>query len=341
MQYEEADREDLLSLDFHSGLSPDAHFKSVVNIVAFLSFLQVVFYIGASYIYETVEAFVYQLFGKDALLYHAVLDVWDMFEYAGSFLLPLGVVLLIFRDRIFRPYIPFAPATPPHAVSVIFFTVAVLYCFGAVSDVLLSLYEGLGIPLYYYEPPLPDTPLRILLYFVSSVILPAFVEEMVFRGYILHLLLPYGKTFAIIVSAVLFGLMHLYLPQLLYATAAGVLIGYFVVKSGSVWIGIFIHALNNLFAFLSDMAYVMLTPFAYSVFSAMMQAGILSCGVVGALVLCRHYSGERRGLPLESGSVYDRLWDTPMALRRTLTVPMLAYLACAVYFTVMNSISFT
>lgn len=340
MQYEEADREDLLSLDFHSGLSPDAHFKSVVNIVAFVSFLQVVFYIGASYIYETVEAFVYQLFGKDALLYHAVLDVWDMFEYAGSFLLPLGVVLLIFRDRIFRPYIPFAPATPPHAVSVIFFTVAVLYCFGAVSDVLLSLYEGLGIPLYYYEPPLPDTPLRILLYFVSSVILPAFVEEMVFRGYILHLLLPYGKTFAIIVSAVLFGLMHLYLPQLLYATAAGVLIGYFVVKSGSVWIGIFIHAINNLIAFMTDMAYVMLPYSTYEIFTTLVQSLVLLCGVIGALILCAHASGEHRGLGLESGSYYNRLLDIPTALRRTLTLPMLAYLICAVYYTLMNSIAF-
>ena len=102
MQYEEADREDLLSLDFHSGLSPDAHFKSVVNIVAFLSFLQVVFYIGASYIYETVEAFVFQLFGKDALLYHAVLDVWDMFEYAGSFLLPAFIHLTFLFCLIFH-----------------------------------------------------------------------------------------------------------------------------------------------------------------------------------------------------------------------------------------------
>lgn len=339
--YSEQEKEDQFALDFHTGRTPDVHFRSAVNIVALLSFLQIVFYVGASYIYPAVDAAVFRLFGYDAYAYSAILDVWAMFEYTGSFLIPLFVVLLIFRDRVFRPYVPFAPSTPPHALSAIFFTVAVLYLFGALSDALLTFYEGLGVPLYDYEQPLPDTPLRILLYFISSVILPAFVEEMVFRGYILHLLLPFGKTYAIVVSAVLFGLMHLYLPQLLYATAAGVLIGYFVVKSGSVWIGIFIHALNNLFAFLSDMAYVMLTPFAYSVFSAMMQAGILSCGVVGALVLCRHYSGERRGLPLESGSVYDRLWDTPMALRRTLTVPMLAYLACAVYFTVMNSISFT
>ena len=334
------EQDDLLSLDFHSGLSPDAQFKTVINIVAFLSFLQIVFYIGSAFVNETVESVVYRLFGNDTFLYRAVLDVWDMFEYTGSFLLPLGVVLLIFRDRIFRPYIPFAPSTPPHALSVIFFCVAVLYCFGAVSDGLLTLYEGLGVPLYTYEQPLPDTPLRILLYFVSSVILPAFVEEMIFRGYILHLLLPHGKTFAIVVSAVLFGVMHLYLPQLLYATAAGILIGYFVVKSGSVWIGIFIHAVNNLFAFMSDMAYVMLPYSVYETFAVLLQSAILLCGVIGALVLCAHASGEHRGLGLESGAYYNRLLDTPTALRRTMTLPMIAYLICAVYYTVMNSIAF-
>ncbi|MBE6658796.1 MAG: CPBP family intramembrane metalloprotease [Ruminococcaceae bacterium] len=337
--YEEQEREDHLSLDFHTGLTPDTHFKSVVNIIAFLSFLQIVFYVGAPYIYEFVENSVYRLFGQDALMYHAVMDVWDMFEYTGSFLIPLGVVLLIFRDRVFRPYIPFAPSTPPHAVSVIFFTVAVLYLFGWISDGILTLLEEIGVPLYYYEPPLPDTPLRMFLYFISSVILPAFVEEMIFRGYILHLLLPYGKTFAIMVSAVLFGLMHLYLPQLLYATVAGILIGYFVVRGGSVWIGIFIHALNNLFAYLMDMAYVLLPDTVYEMFCTALQVVILLCGVIGALVLCTHASGDRRGLPLESGSVYDRLLDTPTALRRTMTVPMIVYLVCAVYYVIINSIA--
>ena len=338
--YDEKDREEHLSLDFHTGLTPDSHFRTVINIVALLSFLQIVFYVGASYVYEIAESVIYRLFGHDMAAYQAMMDVWDMFEYAGSFLIPLGVVLLIFRDRVFRPYVPFAPSMPPHAISTIFFTVAVLYVFGAVSEGLLTLLESIGVSFYYYDPPLPDTPLRILLYFVSSVILPALVEEMIFRGYILHLLLPHGKSFAIVVSAVLFGLMHLYLPQLLYATAAGVLIGYFVVRSGSVWIGIFIHALNNLFAFLSDMAYIMLPDVGYEIFSAVLQAVILLCGVCGAFVLCGAQSAERHGLTLESGSVYNRYLDTPAALRRTLTLPMIGYLICAVYYTVLNSIAF-
>ena len=287
-----------------------------------------------------IASAVSRFFGFDTLLYESVLDVWGMFEYAGSFLIPLGVVLLIFRDRMFRPYIPFPPTTPPHAVSVIFFSVSLLYLFGAITERLLSAAELIGVPLQVYSRELPTEPLPILLYFLSSVILPAFVEEMVFRGYILHLLLPHGKTFAIMVSAVLFGLMHLYLPQLLYATAAGVLIGYFVVRSGSLWIGIFIHALNNLFAFLMDMARVFLPSPFHEIFCVVVETAVLLCGVIGAFLLCSRHSGERHELPLESGSVYNRMLDTPTALRRTLTVPMIAYLLIALYDTALNSFVF-
>ena len=163
---------------------------------------------------------------------------------------------------------------------------------------------------------------------------------MIFRGYILHLLLPHGKTFAIMVSAVLFGLMHQYLPQMLYATVGGVLMAYYVVRSGSVWIGIFIHAMNNLFAFIQDMAYVFLPDAAYDVFHAVFGAMLLLFGIVGALVLCARNSGMKRELPLETQSVYNRPLDTPTALRHALTIPMIAYVLTAAYYTVLNSFRF-
>lgn len=346
MEYEPLTRpsedlpDDPLALDFHTGIPPEKHFRTVINIIALLSFLLIIFYIGMAFVYPYVEEFVWNTFGGDYGIYMAVMDVWDMFEYAAGFLLPLGIVLLIFRDRVFRPYVPFRPQMPGHAISAIFMTVAVLYVFGAVTDGMLGIFDALGLPVAYYDSYLPDMPLGIFLYFISSVILPAFVEEMIFRGYILHLLLPYGKTFAILVSAVLFGVMHLYLPQILYATVAGVLIGYFVVRSESLWVGILIHAVNNLFSFLFEMAYVFLPETAYPMFCRLLEGGILLCGIVGALVCCYHSAHGERISHLENGAVYSRLLDTKTALRRTLTVPMIAYLLFAAYYTVLNSFVF-
>ncbi|MBP3919722.1 MAG: CPBP family intramembrane metalloprotease [Clostridia bacterium] len=336
--YEE--QEDRLSLDFHTGMTPEKHFSAVVNMVAFLSLLLIVFYVGMAYISHFVLEYIHAVFQADKNTCLAVIDVWNMFEYICSFLLPVAIVLLIFRDRIFRPYIPFRPSLPKHAISAIFMTVGILYVFGAIVDSFFGILASAGLPLAYYETPLPQTPLRIFLYFISSVILPAFVEEMIFRGYILHLLLPHGKTFAILVSAVLFGLMHLYLPQLLYATIAGVLIGYFVVVGESLWIGILIHAVNNLFAFLFEMAGVFLSENSYVFFCVLMESIIFFCGIIGVLILFRYHAQKGRIKHLENGSVYSRLLDTPTALRRSLTFPMICYLLYAGYHTVWNSFIF-
>ncbi len=337
--YEELtnESEDHFSLDFHTGISPERHFRTVINVIAFLSFLLIVFYMGMSFVYPYVDAFLWNLFGHDDAVFMAVMDVWDMFDYVAGFLVPLGIVLLIFRDRVFRPYIPFAPHVPAHAISSIFVTVAVLYVFGAVSERLLGVFDLVGFPIAYYEPLFPDTPLRIFLYFISTVILPAFVEEMIFRGYILHLLLPYGKTFAILVSAGLFGIMHLYLPQTLYAIIAGILIGYFVIRAESVWIGILIHAVNNLFSFLFDMAYLLLPEAFYILFCTVLEGTVLLLGMIGVLILCYYHAHSDRAPQLETGAVYTRLLDTPTALRRTLTLPMAAYLLIAGYYTALNS----
>lgn len=340
--YEElsGENDNNFSLDFHTGISPERHFRTVVNLIALLSILLIIFYVGMTYVYPYVDGFAFDISGGDTALYMALMDVWDMFDYVAGFLLPLGIVLLIFRDRVFRPYIPFAPHVPAHAISSIFVTVAVLYVFGAITDGMLGVLEFFGLPCAYYEPLWPDTPLRIFLYFISTVILPAFVEEMLFRGYILHLLLPYGKTYAILVSAVLFGVMHLYLPQTLYATVAGILIGYFVVRAESLWVGILIHAVNNLFSFLFDMAYLLLPEGWYMLFCTALEGTVIVVGMIGFLILCNYNAKSDRAPQLETGSVYTRLLDTPTALRRTLTFPMLVYLVTAGYYTVLNSFLF-
>jgi hypothetical protein len=83
-------------------------------------------------------------------------------------------------------------------------------------------------------------------------VIPAFSEELLFRSVILSNLKPYGKGTAIIFSALLFGLMHMNAAQLLYATAAGLVLGAVYVSTGSLWLCILIHFANNLFGILES-----------------------------------------------------------------------------------------
>lgn len=311
-----------------------------VNLTAFFMLLLILFSVLDGFIYPYAEELVWNLFGGDEILYNTVLDAYDLVSYTCGFLFPLGIVLAFAALRGMLPDISFQPALPEHSISAIFASIGILYVFGSIGDAVLSLFEMTGVQFAGYDMPLPDTPLRVVLYFLSTVILPAFVEELAFRGFVLHLLLPYGKVFAVITSGVLFGLMHGYLPQLLFASAAGILIGYFVVRSDSLWIGVFIHLTTNLMSFLFDMAYQFLPEEVYSLLSIALEGAIYLAAFAGILVLYRHFAEENGTQPLESASTYTRLLDTESAFRSLLTLPMLFYAAAAVYQIMVNSVLF-
>lgn len=81
--------------------------------------------------------------------------------------------------------------------------------------------------------------------FLYASILAPIAEELLFRGYILRSLQPFGKKFAVFGSAFLFGLFHGNLLQTPYAFLMGLLLGWLTVEYSVVW-AILVHMFNNL-----------------------------------------------------------------------------------------------
>ena len=81
--------------------------------------------------------------------------------------------------------------------------------------------------------------------FLYASILAPVAEELLFRGWILRSLRPYGKRFAILGSAVLFGVFHGNLLQTPYAFFVGLILGYVTVEYSIIW-AMGIHLFNNL-----------------------------------------------------------------------------------------------
>lgn len=81
--------------------------------------------------------------------------------------------------------------------------------------------------------------------FLYATILAPFAEELIFRGVILRSLRPYGKRFAIVGSAVLFGVFHGNLLQTPYAFLVGLVLGYVTVEYSIGW-AVALHLFNNL-----------------------------------------------------------------------------------------------
>ncbi len=96
----------------------------------------------------------------------------------------------------------------------------------------------------------------VVLAVLMVAVTPALVEEFAMRGVVMGLVKPYGEGFAIVMSAIMFGLMHRNLVQLPFAFVAGLGLGFIAVKSGSIWTAVTAHFINNLLSIVSH--YLML-----------------------------------------------------------------------------------
>ncbi|MBI5368470.1 MAG: CPBP family intramembrane metalloprotease [Planctomycetes bacterium] len=81
---------------------------------------------------------------------------------------------------------------------------------------------------------------------VVIALLPALSEELLFRGFLLSaLLVPAGRLGAVIVTSVLFGLLHGLPAQQAAMILLGLLYGACALRCGSIWFSLIAHATNN------------------------------------------------------------------------------------------------
>ena len=126
-------------------------------------------------------------------------------------------------------------------------------CFlGSIATNYIAAYAdafGFGFLSYYemLEPEAaPEGLLGAVVLLLRSALVPALLEEFAFRGVVLQTLRKYGDWFAIVSSAVMFGLVHGNMTQMPFAVIAGVALGYCAVATGTLRTGIAVHFMNNL-----------------------------------------------------------------------------------------------
>lgn len=125
-----------------------------------------------------------------------------------------------------------------------------IFCMGAqmVNSLWVTLLELLMNSLGKSVVPLLETVAgssdTFSLFLYASVLAPIW-EELLFRGWVLRTLRPFGKRFSILCSALLFGLFHGNLLQTPYAVLMGLLLGYVTVEYSLGW-AVLLHMFNNL-----------------------------------------------------------------------------------------------
>lgn len=136
-----------------------------------------------------------------------------------------------------------------------------------------------GIEFSKYDTDSPKTFSEIMLFVLECAVVPALVEEFAVRGVIMQPLRKYGDRFAILMSSLIFALMHGNMVQIPFAFVAGIALGYFAMSTGSIWTSVAIHFANNLFAVVTTVISEKTSfggVFYYAVMLAILVGGIFA-----------------------------------------------------------------
>ena len=314
----------------------EQQYRSVVNRIA----ASLLLFLGLSQIMGVILTFL-PVFLNNMSMRTAdiVYELIHGLLYAAVFVLPVFFFRLISRGKEQQP-LELALELPRETPLYLFVGVAVICAAVYINSLIVGLFDYASFTdeviwnqsvTFHYQ--------LVLQVFVMAVV-PAFVEELLFRGLVLKNLLPYGRTAAIVASALLFGAMHQNAGQFFYATAAGVVLGLIYTKTKSFWCCVLLHFCNNFFSALQMAIAERMPNHTGSLVLLIMDCTLLAAGLVSAVILMHRAHDPREAVRAQG--VFERtvpphpdFEECPIAPHRKLTlfcsVPMVLFLAlCAV-----------
>ena len=197
-----------------------------------------------------------------SMLFSVILEAFgliDLYYSNGTFsssvgifysILTVGVPFFIAKKAIYKKHdLPVCSYSPPKptlkTVSIIF--LSVLGCLASmyVTGFIQAFFEGFGFSFSSGDEPQINSFVDIIALFIGTAIIPPLVEEFAMRNVVMQPLRKYGNLFAIICSALVFGVFHGTPSQIPFAILCGLFLGYAVIATDSIWTGVIIHAIVN------------------------------------------------------------------------------------------------
>ena len=247
-------------------------------------------------IYSTVITslpFVLDLLPIGEIAYTVIYQLLYAAGYMLSFMLPvLFLRRSLRRNRCVIQPMSLSPRLSPMLIPIVFAGVTVCFAMAQINSAIVDLFGYSDFLSEMMGETTEMAPYEIVLNFIVISIVPAVCEEFLFRGAILSNCRPFGRTNAVIISAVLFALMHQNAGQLLYTFAAGIVLGLVYEYTGSIWNCTVLHLLNN---FISVLQSVIVseygdTPQAWAMITAIEVVIYLAGAVSIGILVSKHFS---------------------------------------------------
>ena len=161
-------------------------------------------------------------------------------------------VILIINNRYEGALQKARPPKAKYYLIAVLLAAGLFYGLSYLNIFFVDFLEKLGLkPPEVSVPNLHDNKMFALSILVIAV-LPAIVEEILFRKILLSGLKKYGTLGAVLISGALFSLFHQNPSQTVYQFISGALFALLAIKSGSIIPSIIIHFINNAYVLVTE-----------------------------------------------------------------------------------------
>ena len=162
-------------------------------------------------------------------------------------------------------------------------------------------YSGYGEDYMYY------TGLRrayqVFFYIVAGAVIPAVCEELVFRKAFCDALAPYGPKTAILVTSIVFAMMHTSFGRVLFTFAGGIFFGWLYIGTKNIKLPMLMHFVHNFMMCVMDVLAFKSLSKAYVAIRVLYFIILLGLGIFSLVKMLNYKSSERRRVLREA---YDR-----------------------------------
>jgi membrane protease YdiL (CAAX protease family) len=171
---------------------------------------------------------------------------------------------------------------PLQFISIFLISTAVMYITNFFSVFLTFIIAMLKGGDYLDLNPLMDMMIdsNLILRVLYASFAAPIVEELIFRKLLLNKLRRYGDIPAILISSIAFGLFHMNVAQMFYATALGIIFAYVAIRTNSIRYNILLHILINSMG-------VIIAPLAMKqsmIFNFVIVGWVFTCITLGILL---------------------------------------------------------
>ena len=162
---------------------------------------------------------------------------------------------------------------------------------------------------------IPSNPGAAAIYVIHNTIILAFFEELAFHGVVMQSLRRYSDLFALMISSIVYALMHVNPTDIFRSFVLSLCIGFFVLYTGSLWVGILSRCGLGIMILAQTILKNFMADDTYVIFFCLLGCLVVIAGIISFMRLCKTddnlFSFQNRGQYLTNSQRFGAFFSAP------------------------------